>query len=156
MIKSNLKFSPNSLSLLSFTKKCKWKKKHIRKQVSPIGGNSIWNVNEIDFMTFVIFYMMTKRKLYDKEHNSIWISKCFIRLRIMKNHYVTGANSVDFNYTLYIGLFISGMAAVSFSSDKLGFSNILTLPFNSHSFFADYLKINFNSQLQKFLKFNVR
>jgi hypothetical protein len=84
-----------------------------------------------------------------EEQKSIWILKCFIRLRIMKYQYVNWVNSVNFNYTLYIGLFITGMAAVSISSDKLGFSNILTLPFNSGSFLAGYLKINFNSRLQK-------
>jgi hypothetical protein len=131
-------------------------KKHIRKRVQPMGGNSTWNVNKIDFMAFVTCYMMTKRKLYDKEQNSIWIPNCFICLRFMKNQYLNWVNSVNFIYTPYIGLFITGMAAVSISSDILGFSNILTLPFNSGSFLACYLKINFNWRLQKNLKHNVR
>jgi hypothetical protein len=84
-----------------------------------------------------------------EEQNSIWILKWFIGLRIMKDQYVNWVNSVDFIYTLYIGLFITGMAAVSVSSDIQGFSNIWTLPFNSGSFLAVYLKINFNSQLLK-------
>jgi hypothetical protein len=72
-------------------------------------------------------------------------------LRIMNDHwYVNWVNSFNFNYILYIGLFIKGMAAVSISSDILGFSNILTLTFNSRSFLAGYLEIDFNSRLQKF------
>jgi hypothetical protein len=54
-------------------------KKHIRKPIMPIEGNSTWNGNKINFMAFVTRYMMTKRKQYDKEQNSIWISQCFIR-----------------------------------------------------------------------------
>jgi hypothetical protein len=129
----------------------------MRKRVTPMGGNSTWNVNKIDFISFVTCYMMTKMKLYDKEQNSIFISKRFICLRIMKNQYVNWVHRVNFNYTLYIGLFVTGMAVVSISSEfLLGFSNMLTLPFNRRSFLVYYLKINFNSRFQKILKHIVR
>jgi hypothetical protein len=125
MIKSCFKFSLNSISLLSFTKKCNLKKTYMYKETGYAHGRKFYmNVNIIDFMTFVTCYMMTKKKLYDKEQIFIWILKCFIGLRIMKNQYVNwvnNINSVNFNYTLYIGLLIAGMTAVSISSDILVF-----------------------------------
>jgi hypothetical protein len=107
-----------------------------------MGGNSTRNVNKIDFIAFVTCFMMTKRNLNDKEQNSIWISNCFLRLRIMKNQYVNWVYSVNFNYTPYVCLFETSMAVVSILSDILSY-----LIFNN---LADYLKINFNSRQQKF------
>jgi hypothetical protein len=91
--------------------------------------------------------------LHDDQNETAWQRTEFhlnIKIFHMFKDYeesIRWVNSVNFNYTIYWPLH----AAVSISSDILGFSNILTLPCNRHSFLADYLKIIFNSQLQKCL-----
>jgi hypothetical protein len=60
----------------------------IKKHGYAHGRKLYMYINKIGFMAFATCYTMTKRKLYDKEQNSIGISKYFLHLRIMKNQYV--------------------------------------------------------------------